>query len=301
MIACIGGAHYDRRGQLDAPSIPGTSNPGKMRMDFGGVARNVACNLARLGCGVAMVSRVGADAAGREVCENLAAVGIHTAGVTVSAARPTASYTAILEPGGQLVIGVADMEIYEEMTPAVLQPALPALQECRLWFADANLPAATLAWVLDRAGGIPVAVDAISVAKSRRLVDLLPRISVLFCNREQAVVMAGLADPRPSASAAARGLMASGARAGVVSAEAHGIAVWEHGHVQAMRAAAAQPRDVTGGGDALAAGTLYGLANGETLAQATGGWGRAAAAVTVESEFSAVPDLTRAMLEARRG
>jgi len=61
MIACICGAHIDRRGVLRAPAVFGTSNPGDVRVDFGGVARNVAHNLARLGCAVTLLSRIGDD------------------------------------------------------------------------------------------------------------------------------------------------------------------------------------------------------------------------------------------------
>ena len=60
-IACLGGAHVDRHGVLQGPLVLGTSNPGRVSSDFGGVARNVAENLARLGRRVSMLSRVGAD------------------------------------------------------------------------------------------------------------------------------------------------------------------------------------------------------------------------------------------------
>src|ERR1051325_6605021 len=198
MIACIGGAHIDRRGVLRSPALLGTSNPGGIRMDFGGVARNVAHNLAALGCAVRLVSRVGDDDAGRQVIAHAVSAGIDATAIATSQKYATASYTAILEPQGELVIGLADMDIYDEITPAVLETALPALRECDLWFVDSNLPGGTIGWLCDQAGGIPVAVDAISIAKSRRLPPVLSRVSLLFCNLAQAIVIAGLEDPRPA-------------------------------------------------------------------------------------------------------
>src|SRR5436305_11870697 len=117
-IACIGGAHIDRHGLLEGPLILGTSNPGRVTSDFGGVARNVAENLSRLGRGVLMVSRVGDDETGRDVVRHLQSLAIDTSLISVSA-RPTASYTAILEPDGELVLGLSDMAIYDEITPAL--------------------------------------------------------------------------------------------------------------------------------------------------------------------------------------
>jgi pseudouridine kinase len=290
-IACIGGAHIDRRGMLSGPLVLGTSNPGTVYADFGGVARNVARNLDRLGCAVLLCSRVGDDEAGREVLSQP----IDTSLISVSLTRATASYTAILESTGELVIAVADMDVYDEVTPQVLAPALPRLREASLWFVDTNLPGETIACLLDSAA-VPVAIDAISVAKSRRLVPLLPRIPYLFCNLAQAGSMAGanFSDLREAVEA----LIALGAARGIVSAGARGIAVYEHGAITAMPALAATPRDVTGAGDALVSGTLYGLSRELSLRDAAR-LGLAAAAIAVESESSAAPGLTLEALHAR--
>ncbi len=290
-IACIGGAHIDRHGVLNAPMVPATSNPGTVRTGLGGVARNVAQNLAHLGCRVLLCSRVGDDDSGRQVLSQP----LDTSLITVSSACPTASYTAILEPSGELVIGLADMDVYDELTPAMLAPAIPRLRDAGLWFLDANLPAATIAWLLD-AAGVPVAVDTISVAKSRRLIPLLPRIAYLFCNLAQAGALAGCAFAGPEE--AARALAGLGATNGIVSAGAGGIAVYEPAGIALMPALPAAPRDVTGAGDALVAGTLYGLSQHRDLRSAAR-LGLAAAAIAVESEYSAAPSLTPEALYAR--
>jgi pseudouridine kinase len=290
-IGCIGGAHLDRHFMLRAPAVPGSSNPGSVRTGLGGVARNVAQNLAHLGCRVLLCSRTGDDEAGRGVL----AQPLDTSLITVSSVCPTASYTAILEPSGELVMGLADMDIYEEMTPAVLTPAIAKLGKAGLWFLDVNLPAATIAWLLEEAG-VPVAVDAVSVAKSRRLLPLLPRIGYLFCNLAQAGALAGttLAGPREAAEA----LAGLGAASGIVSAGARGIAVYDREGIAVMPALRALPRDVTGAGDALVAGTLYGISQQCDLRTAAR-LGLAAAAIAVESESSAAASLTPEELHAR--
>lgn len=291
-VACIGGAHIDRHGRLHGPLVLGTSNPGAVYTDLGGVARNVAQNLACLGCRVLLCSRVGNDEAGREVL----AQPLDTSAITVSDTSPTASYTAILESTGELVIGLADMAVYDEITPAVLAPALPRLREAALWFLDANLSGAAIDWLLTAAAEIPVAVDAISVAKSRRLLLLLPRIRYFFCNLAQAGALAGEAFTDPLAGAQA--LRRLGAACGIVSAGAGGIAAYDTEALFPMPALRATPRDVTGAGDALVAGALYGISQGLPLRDAAR-LGLAAAAITVESASSAVRHLTPEALHAR--
>lgn len=286
-IACIGGAHIDRHAVLHRPSVPGTSNPGSVTTDLGGVARNVAANLSRLGCAVVLCSRVGDDEAGRQVRGQA----LDTSLVTVSDRRPTASYTAILEPDGELVLGLADMDVYEELTPDMLSPSLPRLREAALWFLDTNLPAATIEWLLASAGEIPVAVDAVSVAKAERLVGRLPSIAYLFCNLAQAGVLTGT-------SADVEGLRRAGSARGVLTAGAAGVAVYDGGDTQLLPALDATPRDVTGAGDALVSGVLYGLSQGLDLFAAAR-LGLAAAAITVESENSTAAHLSMEALRAR--
>lgn len=294
-IACIGAAHLDHRGTTQAPVVLGTSNPGSVVTDLGGVARNVAENLYRLGCRVMLCSRVGDDEAGRRVL----AQPFDTSWISISASRPTASYTAILDCAGELVVGLADMQVYDEVTPEVLAPALPSLGEAAIWFADANLPVETLDWLLVQAGPVPVAVDAISVAKSRRLVSLLRRIPYLFCNLAQAGSLCG-GDALQDPAAAARALLQLGASCGVVTGGVKGVAVYESGRVTALPALVADPvRDVTGAGDALIAGTLYGLLlRRDSLCEAVR-LGLAAAAITVESITAVSPHLNAEVLHAR--
>ena len=172
--------------------------------------------------------------------------------------------------------------ICEELTPKVLEPSLKRLREYAFWFLDTNLPGSTIDWLLTEARGIPVAIDAISPDRAERLVPLLPRIDYLFCNTAQAVVTGP-----PSAGKAA-----------VVSDGENGITIYRGGAVYRLPALPAQPRDVTGAGDALISGTLLGLSRGLDLTAAAR-LGLAAAAITVESEYAAVPDLTAVALERR--
>ena len=87
--------------------------------------------------------------------------------------------------------------------------------------------------------------------------------------------------------------------AGEVSAAgAAGIAVWTDAGVQQLSALPAEPRDVTGAGDALIAGTLFGVTGGLDLAAAAR-LGLAAAAITVESGATVADNLTVERINAR--
>lgn len=107
---------------------PGSSTPGRVRQKEGGVARNVAEGLARLGVPTAFLSVVAQDPAGAALASSLRALAPplllecgHEDVLLYQAPGPghrTASCLVALDGGGELVAAVADMAIFRDyLTP----------------------------------------------------------------------------------------------------------------------------------------------------------------------------------------
>ena len=114
-ISCLGGVDLDTKAHLAAPVRLGTSNPAAMTRTPGGVASNVARSLARLGVPVVLCSLVGDDEQAAALRADLVATGVDISGVSIDPSRRTAGYVAVLDPDGSLVLGVADMGIFDEI------------------------------------------------------------------------------------------------------------------------------------------------------------------------------------------
>jgi pseudouridine kinase len=293
-VVCAGGAVADRKLHLLAPPVGGTSNPARGASTHGGVARNVAENLARLGVAVRLVSRVGDDETGRAIRARLAAAGADVSSLGASPGFATAEYVAILDPDGDLVLGVAATDVFTAISTHDLDRALADGAD-RL-FLDCNLPVQVLEHGLAAASGAgtPVAVDAVSTAKVTRLPADLHGVDLLFCNGDEA--RAFLGDPGCDDVAAAARLVAAGAGAVVLTLGAEGLLLADAGGVLEQAAAPAEVVDVTGAGDALVAGTLAALLGGRTLAAAAA-VGARLAALTVSSPDSVRTDLVPDLLE----
>ena len=79
-VLLVGGLNVDTLARTHAAPVAGTSNPGTTIRAAGGVARNVADNLRRLGDACTFVGAVGQDEGGDFLLASLA-------GVDVSAVR----------------------------------------------------------------------------------------------------------------------------------------------------------------------------------------------------------------------
>ncbi|WP_209737708.1 carbohydrate kinase [Aureimonas populi] len=303
---CIGGAVLDRKYHAREPLIFETSNPVDGHRSFGGVARNVAENLARLGVDVGFVSIVGDDETGRALTRHLRDLGADVSHVVTTAERPTAEYAAILGPGNDLVLGIADMEIFNLFQPAWLDRAWPHLASASWVFCDCNMPAAVIEALISRkaAARYKLAVDTVSSPKALRLPADLSGIDLLFTNHDEAnalLAAGGERAPREPLEPceAASALVGRGAREAVVTLGAGGYAVASRAGAALMRPVPAHPVDITGAGDAMIAGTLYQILQGEETPAATR-TGALLATLTTESDSSVHPDLSQRLLAAGR-
>ncbi|MCV9960567.1 carbohydrate kinase family protein [Pararhizobium sp. BT-229] len=296
-VSIFGGAHIDRRGRISGATAPGASNPGSWFEEAGGGGFNAARNLARLGLEVRMISPRGGDAAGNTVSQAAADAGVID-NPFIFLDRKTPSYTAVLENDGNLVIALADMDLYRLFSPRRLQQRAmrEVIASSDLIVTDANLPEETLASLVERAAreGKPVAAIAISPAKVVRLANSLAGITFLFMNEAEARALIGrdVADATEWPAL----FQAAGLSGGVVTRGGRPAIAFRHGQAVAIAPPALNTLgDVTGAGDALAAGFLSAFLEGEPLTTCLRS-GVAAAGITVRSPLAVSEKMSRAAL-----
>ena len=178
----------------------------------------------------------------------------------------SASYTAIMQPDGDLVVAVNDMDIYRQFDANALDDDLARLGAADWLVVDANLEQSVLEQLSRR--DCRFAALTVSTAKAPRLRDLTGRFDLLFTNQREALALLG-EDIDGSMDQAVRALRKLGVKQAVISDGANPVAVLD-GETSSMIAVPDIPalRDVTGAGDALAAGTLCRLMAGEDLCDA---------------------------------
>lgn len=261
-IACIGAAALDRKLRSLARLVPATSNPATQAESFGGVARNVAENLARLGAAVGLVTALGNDAAGAALLAHADGAGIDTRGVLHLADAATGTYTAVLDADGEMTVALADMALYDRITPDLIATRRPQRASAAMIVADLNLPQDTVAQLLADAAadGVPLVLVAASEPKMARLPARLDGALLLICNAGELAARVG----RPLASdediaAACREVQAQGARDLVITRGAYGVLFTTPDGLKHLPAPQVEVVDVTGAGDAFAAAVCWSL------------------------------------------
>ena len=183
LVVCVGGSTVDVSAQLLSPQLlSDSSNPVTTARSFGGVARNIADALSKTPAGldVRLITAVGGvegspgqpDTIGAALLGDLRAMGVGVDHTLVSGAHSTATYIAVLNPGGELVYGFADCGIIEAaLTPEHVTARLSELpRPIDMIVIDANLSCAAMQAVAQFAieHSTPLWLEPTSPEKFRR-------------------------------------------------------------------------------------------------------------------------------------
>lgn len=300
-IVVIGGASLDIKGRLRGPFRPGTSNAATIQISIGGVGRNIAENLARLGTPVSLIAAVCADDFGRAIVQHTTAAGVDTSAMITTCDQHSASYIAMLGHDGSLLGGLDDSNAARAIEPTHIEAHAALLQTADMVVIDANLSRSTVAKVLDvcDAADVPVAFEPVAYNLAERFTHVLDRFYLVTPNELEAEALTGITvHDVPTATAASQKLVAGGVDIALVTLAQQGFvyaSVDEVGHVPAQPVEIVDP---TGAGDALAAVVIYALTNDIPLGEAIY-LGQIAATMTLQSPETVAPELSLEYLYAQ--
>ncbi|GAC1037482.1 ribokinase [Pseudomonas sp. No.117] len=247
----------------------------------GGKGANQAVAAARLGARVAMIGCVGADPYGELLTHGLRQEGIDCRAVAVAAEVPTGIASILVDDQGQnAIVIVAGGN--GELSAAHLQAQETLLDQAKLVIAQLEVPLATVGAALARAHALGKTVILNPAPATGPLpAEWYTHIDYLVPNESEASLLTGLpVETLEQAEAAARQLVAAGARQVLLTLGSQGLLEVSAGHCRHHPATPVKAVDTTAAGDTFLGGFAAGLAEGLSVADAIA-LGQRAAAIAV--------------------
>ena len=185
-VVVIGASHLDIILKFDGEITFGRTNSAQSNVKLGGVASNIVRALRREF--FETVSFVTAVSVFENRIQALAPVNdINSIAIRVNAPPPT--YTAILDAAGELIIGAADMQLYEKVSSEDIMATIPT--GLKTLVMDGNFSERTLQEVaLSLPPECLLFVAGTSIAKVCRFANFLERVDAFSCNRAEAIKLA---------------------------------------------------------------------------------------------------------------
>ena len=294
----IGAANIDIGGTPYKPLIPGDSNPGVIKMSYGGVARNIAHNLTLLGFNVELITAAGDDTLGMEMMRRCEAIGLDTSLSVVVPGGSSSIYLFINDEKGEMDLALSHVDIVKKITPEYIESNIDVINAAEVVVADCNLSQESLLKLIDICE-VPLYVDTVSVTHADKIKGHLDGIDTLKPNLLEAEFLTDMIiESEYDCLEAARALIDQGVRRVFISMGPEGMIAADKDHAIMVDRYPVTVRCTTGAGDSAMAAIVWSTLNekGDGLA-APAMAANAAAASTISVDATIHPDMSSDLIK----
>ena len=240
------------------------SIPGHIKISFGGVCRNIAENLARVGVNTQFISTLGDDENGKSILEHSRKLGYNMENSLFLEGESTPTYLAILNHQGEMESAVVDMESLNKMDERFVDEKHEVFENAEYTIVDSDNPV-LLEYILKKyQGKSKFILDPVSAKKARKIRHLIKYFHTIKPNRFETEALCGFKiETNDDLRKAGKFFIEQGVKNVFISLDADGIYyITSEGEEGTL--ACCEPIDVknvTGAGDSFVAGIGYGYMN----------------------------------------
>ena len=296
----IGAANIDIGGTPYKPLIQGDSNPGVIKMSYGGVARNIAHNLTMLGVNVEFVTAAGDDTLGMEMLKRCEGTGMDTSLSVVVPGGSSSVYLFINDEKGEMELALSHVDIVKHITPEYLESIRDVINSAAVVVADCNLSQESIL-KLKEICEVPIYMDTVSVSHADKIKGHLDGIDTLKPNLLEAEFLTDMIiESEYDCLEAARALINQGVRRVFISMGPHGMIAADKDHAIMVDRYPVTVRCTTGAGDSAMAAIVWSTLNedeeGDGLV-APAKAANAAASATISVDATIHPEMSDKLIK----
>ncbi len=292
-VVVVGGLNIDIAGLSGEVYREKDSNIGEVTINIGGVGQNIAQNLTKLDTPTHLITVYGSDSFGKIAQMECKKNNISLENAEQIENSRSSIYLYVNDNKGDLVTGINDMKICENITPEFLAKKLDFINGAKIVVVDCNLSQESIEWLCENVTS-PIYVDPVSVAKVDRVKNVLDKIHTLKPNELEAELLTGIKiTDEATAREAATALINKGVKNVYISLGSQGILCAKEGEAVLVKPLAKKIVSTNGAGDCSMGTLVWARFNhGEELPlEEVGLYTQAAASINVESPLAVSPEL----------
>ncbi|PKK93413.1 MAG: hypothetical protein CVV61_04805 [Tenericutes bacterium HGW-Tenericutes-6] len=266
------------------------SNPGYMKKSVGGVGRNIAENLSRLGFDTTLMTAIAHDEIGDMILHEAEKAHLKIVSYEVAS---TPTYVQIIDHHGDDYVGIAAMDELTKVPVSFFKEHIKKMNEFDLIVMDTNLSEEVTTYLLETLKK-PMYVDVISTKKALKVKHLLDHIHTIKLNLIEAETLTGI-NYKGIESLNQMGdfLISQGVKEVLITLGKDGAYYADQNKAYMRKSVPTKEHYQVGAGDAFFAGAIYGKIN--HLDPLT--TGIANALINLHSEKAVYETLTKDLLE----
>lgn len=258
-ITVVGGTNIDILGFSNKKINFNDSNPGKIKVSLGGVGRNIAENLVRLGVETKLISVFGDDLYGSKVMDESRMIGLNLDNSLMLKGYPTSVYMSVLDNSGDMHVAISEMDIFENMSVDFIKQKKDIIESSKICIIDTNIPKDVIEYIVTNYKNTRFFLDTVSITKSKKVKDIIGRFHTIKPNRYEAEELSGIKiQSEKDAEKAANYFLNQGVVNVFISLGGDGIYFNDGKNKGFVKPPQISVVNANGAGDAFVAGLAYG-------------------------------------------
>lgn len=181
-VCVIGGCNIDFIAKSFEKINMKDSNPGTLEYSFGGVGKNIAENLLKMGIENKFISVFGDDVYSREIKDYLKKIGLDFSNSKFLTNRGMSNYISILDENNDLFTAISSMEVLDEINIEFISKLIDLIKSYKYIVMDTNLREDVLEYIYKNCPNSKIIVDCVSRKKALKIKKLLKYIYLLKPN-----------------------------------------------------------------------------------------------------------------------
>lgn len=296
-VVVIGGANMDILGSPKATLKIHDSNPGTIQMSMGGVGRNIADNLVRLGAPIKLLTALGNDLFGTKIYNECKSLGIDVDNVLMLENHATSTYLSILDETGDMKLAIVDSDICRKINIAYINKNVSLIRNASCIVLDTNLEKDVLHYILNTFKDVPIFADTVSTTKALKLKDMLGNLYALKPNKIEAEILTDIKIiDEKTLNKAMDTFIELGVKQVYISLGKDGVYYGNTDERKLFKPQEVKMINATGAGDAFMAGIVFSYLNELNIATAVR-YGSAMARMAITCPQTINPDITAIKIE----
>ena len=288
---------FDICGFTDNNYRSNDSNPGKVRTSFGGVCRNIAECMARVGVNTKFISVLGDDEAGLRMIDHSKVMNYDMSESLIVKGERTPTYMAILDEQGEMVSAVVDMKIIDAFTTDFIDSKADIIKNSEYMILDSDRPDIVEYIIKTFSGDTKFILDPVSAAKAKLVKHLIKYFHTIKPNRYEAEIMCGFKIHNDEdLRRAGKYFKDLGIENVFITLDEDGI-YYNNGEREGkLKANDAKVVNVTGAGDSFVAGIASGYMNNIDIVD-TVKYAISMSTITISTEETIHPDMCNELVK----
>ncbi|MDD2235528.1 MAG: PfkB family carbohydrate kinase [Desulfitobacteriaceae bacterium] len=191
-VTIVGGVNVDIIGFPLSNLVPQDSNPGQVKMSSGGVGRNIAENLVKLGVPTKLISAIGNDIYGQQILVEAQRAGLDMQDSLILKGHSTSTYLAVLDEKRDMHVAISAMDILAKLSIDFIKQKRHIIDNVKVCVIDTNIPKDVIEYILTHYNQTYFFLDTVSTVKAMKVKDFIGKFHTIKPNKIEAEILSGL-------------------------------------------------------------------------------------------------------------